>query len=229
MSDTFRIPRGLIVSCQGPAGTPLDDPGLMAAIAACAELAGAVAIRAQGVADLRQIRQTVTIALVGLIKHRLPDTDVYITPAIEDALAVAAAGADVVAVDATDRPRPDGSGGAEFVERVRSATGLPVMADVSTLAEGTAAAQAGAAYISTTLSGYTPYSRQLSGPDLRLVEELVGRTDTPVTAEGRYWTPGEAAEALRRGAHAVVIGTAITNPLEIARRFATALGEALTR
>ena len=82
---------------------------------------------------------------------------------------------------------------------------------------------------STTLSGYTPYSRQLSGPDLRLVEELVGRTDTPVTAEGRYWTPGEAAEALRRGAHAVVIGTAITNPLEIARRFATALGEALTR
>ena len=222
MSDTFRIPRGLIVSCQGPAGTPLDDPGLMAAIAACAELAGAVAIRAQGVADLRQIRQTVTIALVGLIKHRLPDTDVYITPAIEDALAVAAAGADVVAVDATDRPRPDGSGGAEFVERVRSATGLPVMADVSTLAEGTA-------YISTTLSGYTPYSRQLSGPDLRLVEELVGRTDTPVTAEGRYWTPGEAAEALRRGAHAVVIGTAITNPLEIARRFATALGEALTR
>src|SRR5438128_1972896 len=126
MSDTFRIPRGLIVSCQGPAGTPLDDPGLMAAIAACAELAGAVAIRAQGVADLR-------------------------------------------------------------------------------------------------------HSRQLSGPDLRLVEELVGRTDTPVTAEGRYWTPGEAAEALRRGAHAVVIGTAITNPLEIARRFATALGEALTR
>jgi N-acylglucosamine-6-phosphate 2-epimerase len=148
---------------------------------------------------------------------------VYITPRLRDAAAVATAGADIIAVDATDRPHPEGSA-ADLIRAVKAETGRLVMADISTENEALEAVEAGADVISTTLSGYTPYSPQIYGPDLDLVRRLAARNlPVPVIAEGRIATPEEARAALDAGAFAVVVGGAITRPQQITLRFAKAL------
>lgn len=223
------FPRGLVVSCQGPDDTPLDSPHIMVAMAWAAEAGGAVAVRAEGEPDLRAIRREIRIPVIGLIKRRLPSSDVYITPTIDDALLVAACGADIIAVDATGRARPDGTRAQEFIERVKAATGLPVMADISTAVEADVACAAGADYVSTTLSGYTAYATLTHRPDIRLVSVLQARLSVPLLAEGRYATQDDVLAAMRAGAYGVVVGTAITNPLEITRRFVAAAQAGLGR
>ena len=136
---------------------------------------------------------------------------------------MADAGADVIAIDATQRPRPAYATLAEYIAAIHAATGLPVMADISTFEEGLAAAEAGADLVSTTMSGYTPYSPTQAGPDLELVRRLALSLNVPLVAEGRYHTPEQAAEALAAGATTVVVGGAITRPQEITRRFTQAL------
>lgn len=214
-----RLRGGLVVSCQAYPGEPMRDPGTMARVALAVAAGGAAGIRAQGLADLRAIRAVLGLPLIGLWKDGAGP--VVITPTIAHAVAVAGAGADVVAVDATGRPRPDGSSLGELVRAVHQAGAL-VMADVSTRDEGLAAADAGADLVGTTLSGYTEPVAP-GGPDLDLVERLAPRLAVPVLAEGRIRTPAEAAEALRRGAYAVVVGTAITHPTTLTERFASAL------
>ncbi|MDI3384901.1 N-acetylmannosamine-6-phosphate 2-epimerase [Streptomyces sp. B-S-A8] len=210
----------LIVSCQAPPGDPMRDTAALVLLARCAQAGGAAGIRANEPAAVAAIRAEVDLPLVGLWKDG--DTGVYITPTVRHALAVAEAGADIVAADATDRPRPDGSAFAGLVAAVHAAGAL-VMADVATHAEGVAAAAQGADLISTTLSGYTPGSPRQDGPDLDLVASLSAAVPVPVVAEGRLHTPEEAAEALARGAHSVVVGTAITAPTALTRRFAAAV------
>lgn len=215
------VPPGVVVSCQGPKGTPLDDPSVMAAMAAAAQAAGATAIRAQGVADIQAIRKVVSIPIIGLLKREI-EGEIRITPRVEDAIAIAEAGADLVAVDLTRRPRPDGLTPGAHMRRLVDVGLTQILADVSTIDEGVEATRTGAPCVSTTLSGYTPYSRQIDGPDLALVAELVRAVSVPVLAEGRFRTPEQVAEAFGLGAYAVVIGTAITNPLEITRWFVAA-------
>ncbi|TDD53795.1 N-acetylmannosamine-6-phosphate 2-epimerase [Nonomuraea terrae] len=214
---------GLVVSCQAYEGEPLHGPRFMTAMARSVVLGGAAGVRVNGPADVEAVRAAVPVPLIGLWKDG--DGDVYITPTAEHALTIARAGADIVALDATSRPRPDGLGLAETIARVHEAGAL-VMADVSTAAEGVAAAELGADCVSTTLSGYTPASPRLHGPDLELVAELAGKLDVPLFAEGRISTPAEAARALELGAHAVVVGGAITRPADITLRFSRVLKEA---
>lgn len=214
---------GLVVSCQALENEPLHGPFFMAALAYAAEQGGAAGIRANSPPDLRAIRRVITLPLIGLWKVNYPGSDVYLTPTFAEAAAVAAAGADVVALDGTARSRPDGTDLVTLIRRVRDELERPVLADVSTLEEGLTAVEAGADFVSTALAGYTPYSRQLAGPDLELVAELAERVSVPVLAEGRLWTPEEGREALSRGAHAVVVGAAITRPQQITTRFAAAL------
>jgi N-acylglucosamine-6-phosphate 2-epimerase len=216
-----RLRGGLVVSCQAPPGDPLQGPSFMAAMARAAVLGGAVGIRANGPADIRAVRHAVDVPVVGLWKAGREG--VYITPTLGHARAVADAGAAIVAVDATGRPRPDGSTLAELVGALRRDRRCLVMADVSTLEEGVAAADAGADLVATTLSGYTPASPPRTGPDLELVAALAGRLEVPVVAEGRIGTPDEAGAALDAGAWAVVVGGAITRPQLITARFADAL------
>ncbi|UBU12976.1 N-acetylmannosamine-6-phosphate 2-epimerase [Nonomuraea gerenzanensis] len=222
----------LVVSCQAYPGEPMRDPDTMCRMAQAVAAGGAAGIRAQGLEDLRRIRAALDLPLIGLWKDG--DGDVFITPTLGHALAVAATGADIVALDGTRRPRPDGRTLARTIKAVHKRTGRLVMADVSTREEGLAAAEAGADVIGTTLAGYTPYSRRAGGtssevsqappgPDLDLVAELAGELPVPLIAEGRYHTPEQAAEAVRLGAHAVVVGTAITHPATITRWFATAV------
>ncbi|GAA2722823.1 putative N-acetylmannosamine-6-phosphate 2-epimerase [Actinocorallia aurantiaca] len=224
-SEFAGIVRGrLIVSCQAWDGHPLRDTAALTRMAQAAVKGGAAAIRCGGVGgtpDIASIAAVVDVPVIGLTKDGTEG--VYITPTVEAARAVVGAGAHVVAIDATDRPRPDGLAFADSVRAVHELDAL-VMADVSTLAEGLAAAEAGADVIATTLSGYTPASPKSEGPNLALVRAL--REALPgafLIAEGRYHSPAQAAAALEAGADSVVVGTAITDPAWITASFAAAL------
>ncbi|MEU0150159.1 putative N-acetylmannosamine-6-phosphate 2-epimerase [Streptomyces sp. NPDC006288] len=206
----------LIVSCQAPPGDPMRETATLVRLARSAVAGGGAAVRVNEPAVVSAVAGAVDVPVIGLWKDG--DTGVYITPTVRHALAVAEAGAAVVAADATDRPRPDGSTFAELVKAVHAAGAL-VMADVSTLDEGIAAAGQGADFVSTTLSGYVPGTHGRTGPDLGLVAALASSIAAPVVAEGRINTPEEAAGALARGAHSVVVGTAITAPTALTARF----------
>jgi N-acylglucosamine-6-phosphate 2-epimerase len=214
---------GLIVSVQAPAESPLAGPPVMAAIARAAVAGGAIGIRAEGVKDVAAIRAAVDVPIVGLRKRDLSGSAVRITPTLDDALAIAAAGADVVAVDATLRPRPDGTPTADFLAVLTRELDVPVLADVDTLEAGVAAALGGVAAVATTLSGYTDAPAPTTdGPDLPLLRALAERLERPLLAEGRYGSPADVRAAFDAGAQAVVVGTAITDPFTLTRRFAAA-------
>jgi N-acylglucosamine-6-phosphate 2-epimerase len=217
-----RMHGGLVVSVQAPAESPLAAPGHLAAIARAAELGGAVGIRTEGVAAVTAIREAVAVPVIGLVKRRVSGSEVYITPAPEDALAVAEAGADLVAVDATERPRPDGRSGAEFMAALTAELPGRIVADVDRLSAGVAAAESGAAAVATTLSGYTSAAAPSAPPDVALVADLAAELDLPILAEGRYATPADVRGAFAAGAFAVVVGTAITDPGALTRRLAAA-------
>ncbi|SEQ97495.1 N-acetylmannosamine-6-phosphate 2-epimerase [Streptomyces radiopugnans] len=206
----------LIVSCQAPPGDPMRHTGTLVRMARAAQAGGAAAVRVNGPEVVAAAAAAVDLPVIGLWKDG--GTGVYITPSVRHALAVVEAGAVVVAADATARPRPDGSTFTELVAAVHEAGAL-VMADVSTLGEGREAAAQGADFVSTTLSGYVPGSPRQTAPDLRLVTELAASVRTPVIAEGRIATPAQAADALAAGALSVVVGTAITAPTALTRRF----------
>ncbi|WBB69432.1 putative N-acetylmannosamine-6-phosphate 2-epimerase [Micromonospora sp. WMMD812] len=215
---------GLIVSCQplpDDPDDPMRDPYVQARVAAAVVRGGAVAVRANGPADVRAIRATVDVPVIGLYKHGT--ADVFITPTAGHAVEVALAGAHLVAVDATDRPRPDRRTFADTVRALRDRTSALVLADVSTLAEGVAAVEAGADALATTLSGYTAASPHTDGPDLALVARLAAAVPVPVIAEGRYRDAEQAGRAFAAGAHAVVMGNAVTSPLWITRRLVAAI------
>ncbi|HXF64680.1 MAG TPA: N-acetylmannosamine-6-phosphate 2-epimerase [Caldilineaceae bacterium] len=217
---------GLIVSCQALADEPLHGAEIMARMARAAQMGGARAIRANSPPDIRAIVAAVDLPVIGLYKEELPDYPVYITPTVDHAKAVAEAGAHIIAIDATARPRPEPADLKTLIATIHQETGRPVLADVSTLEEGLAAEAAGADLVATTLSGYTDYSPQQREPDLELTAALARRLEVPLLAEGRYHTPEQAAAALAAGALAVVVGGAITRPQEIARRFVEAINQA---
>lgn len=212
---------GLVVSCQAPDGSPFRDSALMTLMATAARDGGAAAIRANGPEDVRAISSAVGLPVIGI--HKLGDpTGVFITPTVEAALAVLEAGAQIVALDGTRRPRTDGSTLAEQIAGIRASSDAPIMADVDSLEAGLRARDAGADAIATTLSGYTG-GRDADGVDVALIAELAARLDCPIVAEGRIRTDADVVAARQAGAHALVIGTAITNPVAITRAFVTAL------
>ncbi|HEV7277358.1 MAG TPA: N-acetylmannosamine-6-phosphate 2-epimerase [Devosiaceae bacterium] len=218
------IPQGaLIVSCQARADNPLHRS--MGPMALAAAQGGAGAIRVNGPEDVRAAMPA-GLPIIGLNKIFSADYPVYITPSFAAAAELVEAGADIVALDCTARPR-DGEPVAEIVRRIEEELGAQAFADISSFEEGLAAEQMGAAYVSSTLSGYTdPSVPTAEAPDLKLIERLAKRLSVPVIAEGRFNTPELARAAIDAGAHAVVVGTMITNPREITRSFAAAVRRA---
>lgn len=212
----------LIVSCQAYPGEPMRDPRTMAQVAQSAVNGGAAAVRVQGVADIQFTRSAVEVPVIGLWKDG--HEGVFITPTLHHAIAVANAGADVVALDGTRRHRPDGLTLAQTVKGIREASHALVMADCGSVGDAEAAVEAGADIIGTTLAGYTGERPPTDGPDVELIEHIV-RADSgaPVIAEGRIHTPAQARAALEAGAFAVVVGTAITHPATITSWFTNAM------
>jgi N-acylglucosamine-6-phosphate 2-epimerase len=222
---------GLIVSCQALPGEPLFGAQHMAAMACAAVAGGAVAIRANGPADIAAINKVVKLPIIGLFKEDIPGCEVRITPTFTHAEKIAMSGADVIAIDATRRARPGNLSVKEMIDHIHNKIGKPVLADVSILEEGLDAARTGADLVATTLSGYTAYSPSDLGPDFNLLKQLVNHLKLdgiPVIAEGRISTPQEAAHALALGAHAVVVGSAITRPQWITAQFSGVLKKAGT-
>jgi N-acylglucosamine-6-phosphate 2-epimerase len=210
-----------VVSCQSIAGDPFDSADLMALMARAAELGGAGAIRANGAEHVAAIRAVTELPIIGLNKLGDP-AGVFITPTYESAVEVVAAGADLIALDGTLRPRPDGQPLRRQIERIHEDLGVPVLADVDSLDAGLAARDAGADLVATTLSGYTGGSTP-DGPDVDLVRSLAAAVDCPVVAEGRIRTPDHVRAVCDAGASAVVVGSAITNPTHITAYLASAL------
>lgn len=206
-----RLQGGLIVSCQAPADSPLRDPQIVAAMAKAAVLRGAVGIRVDTPEHVAAVRQCLPeTPIIGLWKQTIPGYDVYITPQYHHAAAIAAAGADLIAVDATDRSRPGGETFTEMVDRVHRDLKTWVMADIDTLEAAEAAAEAGADVVGTTLYGYTAATQHLSPPGFNLLSQLVARLSVPTICEGGIASPEMAKQGLDLGADAIVVGTAIT-------------------
>ncbi len=218
------IEGGLIVSCQAEHGSPFFQPESMARFANAAELGGAVGIRAKE-PDIRAIKDSCSLPLIGIDKVYLQGFEVYITPRFEDAERIAAAGAEIIALDCTPRPRPDGVTMEDLVRRIKEELKLPVMADIASLEEAVAAEKAGADIVATTMSGHTAYSPPRDAPDFDLLQAVIRAVDVPVIAEGHILTLAEARSCLALGAWAIVIGSAITRPVELTQRFAKAISQ----
>jgi N-acylglucosamine-6-phosphate 2-epimerase len=220
----------LVVSCQATAEDPMHDSSTISAIAASVVEAGAAGVRIDTPEHIAAVRRRCTTTVIGLFKAG--SSDVYITPTFEHASAVAKAGADIVAVDATSRARPDGSSLADTITRLHEEHGVAVMADVSTVEEGLRAASWGADVVATTLFGETGNGHgfgarpdgAMEGPELDGLAALASALDVPVIAEGRIAVPSHAVAAFDRGAWAVVVGKAITSPSWIVRQFVMELG-----
>jgi N-acylglucosamine-6-phosphate 2-epimerase len=216
-----KIRGGLVVSCQAYPGEPLRHPETMAQMAMAAVEGGAVGIRCQGLADIAAIKGQVKVPVIGIWKEG--DEGVYITPTLRHARCCAAAGADIVAIDATGRPRPDGLSYADTVHALHD-EGVITMADCGSFADAERAVEAGTDIISTTLSGYTGERLKTDGPDFELLERMVKAfPDMPVLCEGRIHTPDQLHRVMECGAWAAVVGTAITHPTTITRWFAAKL------
>ncbi len=216
----------IIVSCQALPGEPLyvEEKSIMYLMARAAKQAGATCIRTNSVRDVIAIKEETKLPVIGLIKKQYEGYESYITPTLKEVTELVEAEADVIALDCTMRRRGDGTTINEYIAKIKELySDLVLMADISTYEEGVNAWKCGVDLVSTTMSGYTPYSLKVEGPDFELVKKLIEAVDIPVIAEGRVHTPELAKAMLETGAYAVVVGGAITRPFEIATRFMSAI------
>ena len=204
---------GLIVSVQAPEGSPMRHPDVIAAMAEASLRNGATGVRLESPEHIRAVRNRCPNALIiGLWKRTFPESSVYITPRWDDIQAVWAAGADVIALDATARQRPGEEDLAALIQRSKEDLGAPLMADVDSIENGLIAASLGCEWVGTTLYGYTEQTAQQSPPGFDLIPPLRAQLPEQVTliCEGGIKSPDSASQALERGADLVVVGTAIT-------------------
>ncbi len=214
-----RLKNGLIISCQPRPGSVLDHCNIVAAMAAVAEEQGAVAVRIRGARHIRAVCRAVQIPVLGIEKINDPNSEVYITPTLESVRRVHRAGAQIIAMDATERPRPRQQSLAGIISAAKDAFDALFMADVATFRQGVEAARLGFDMVGTTLCGYTKETQHCNGPAFDLARRLVREIDIPVILEGRVREPDDVRRAFDLGVHAVVVGTAITDIEALSRRF----------
>lgn len=216
--------RGLIVSCQALPEEPLHSPFIMSRMAYAAMLAGASGIRANGIADIQEIKKTVDLPIIGIIKKDYEGSDVFITPTMEEVDQLVLEGVTVIAMDATNRKRPDGSTIQELFPKIREKYPEQLfMADCSTYEEAFQAGELGFDCVGSTLNGYTDYTKGAELPDVEMIGKIAKDSQVPVIAEGGIWTPEQLKAVMDVGVHAAVVGTAITRPMEITKRFLQAI------
>lgn len=223
----MKIPfnKGLIVSCQALEGNPLRDAYVLARLAKAAEIGGAVAIRANGVEDITEMKKLLKIPIIGINKQKDSTGRTVITPTFESAKEVYKAGADIIALDMTFQKSDIREDPKKTVEQIHKKLNIPVMADISTVDEAIEASLAGVDLISTTLAGYLPGKEYAPNekyiPNFELIENILNekRITVPCIGEGRFWTPEALKKGLNMGLYGVVIGKAITNAMAITQYF----------
>jgi len=225
-TDTLKnIKGGMIVSCQALEDEPLYSSTIMMRMAKAAEMGGAIGIRANTPQDCMEIKKNVKLTLIAIYKKVYGDSNVYITPTIEEVKSLIPVNAEIIAVDATKRPRPDGKTLEEFFKEIREIYSGLIMADISDFEEAVEAERIGFDIVSTTLSGYTEYTLNRAKPDIELIEKLKEVLKIPIIAEGNVETPELAAKCVEAGAFAVVAGGAITRPQLITKKFVDSLNK----
>ena len=217
------LQKGLIVSCQAPVDSPLHDAYVIAAMAQAAVNNGSVGVRIDTPNHIKAVGEKVQVPIIGLWKQVITGSDVYITPQFHHAVAVAQAGADIIAIDATTRNRPGDEKLIDIINRIHQELGKPVMADVDTFAAAKFAVDAGADIVGTTLFGYTAETKNFSPPGWELLRQIVENLDTFVICEGGISSPEMARKALDLGANAVVVGGAITGIDLLVKAYKSAL------
>jgi len=219
-----RIKGGLIVSCQALQDEPLHSSYIMSKMAYAAMLGGASGIRANSVEDIEMIKKEVDLPIIGIYKNEYEGSDVFITPTEKEVDALMTCSPDIIAIDATDRPRPNNEKLDEFFARVRNKyPDMLFMADCATLDDAIHAQEIGFDMVATTLNGYTEKTKDCVIPNYDLMKEMVQTLKVPVIAEGGIWTPEQLRKVMDCGVFAAVVGTAITRPLDITRRFVDAI------
>ncbi len=228
MTNTFleTVKGKLIISCQALPDEPLHSSFIMARMARAAKRAGAVGIRANSVVDIQAIQDETDLPMIGIAKTDYPDSPVYITPTMKEMRAVAATGVEVVACQVTGEPRPNGEKLADIVAQFKQEfPDTLLMADTDILENALIADELGFDIIGTTMRGYTPKSQgtNVADNDFEYLKAVLKQVKHPVVAEGKIDTPEKMKRCLELGCQAVVVGGAITRPLEIASRFIAAL------
>lgn len=223
MNIINRLKGKVVVSCQAMPSEPLYLEKCMVAMMKSVVKGGAGGLRVAGARDVKNAKHLFDVPVIGLTKPDIIPSNwqeiVYITPTLKEVIELVEAGADIIAFDGTMRERPNGAKLEELIKYVKINNRVS-MADISTLEEGLNAEKLGANILSTTLSGYTQFSQNRgNGPDFELLKQLVDNTNLPVVLEGRIWEPEEVDKAFELGAHCVVIGSAITRPQLITKRF----------
>lgn len=214
------LKKKLIVSCQALPEEPLHSSFIMGRMALASDLAGAGGIRANGVEDIKEIKKNTNLPIIGIIKESYEHSDVFITPTIKEVDALYKEGVQIIALDATNRIRPDGTTINELFPYLKKQYPSQLfMADCSNYKEAINAGNLNFDYVSTTLHGYTPSTEDESTPNFNMIEKIVKNSQTPIIAEGNIKTPEQLKKAFDLGVYAAVIGSAITRPLEITKRF----------
>ncbi|WP_405097016.1 N-acetylmannosamine-6-phosphate 2-epimerase [Oceanobacillus sp. FSL H7-0719] len=218
------IKNNLVVSCQALPDEALHSSFIMGRMAKAASLGGAKGIRANSVEDIQEIKRVVDLPIIGIIKQVYDGSDVFITPTMKEVEQLCDEGVDIVAIDATNRIRPDGRTIHEVFPAIKEKYPDQLfMADCSCFEDAKTAHELGFDLIGTTLSGYTEETKGRSLPDFELVEQLVKNIPAPIISEGGIWTPEQLAEMFELGVHTAVVGTAITRPYEITKQFVHAI------
>ena len=218
----------LIVSCQALDNEPLHSSFIMARMAAAALEGGAGGIRANSPEDVAEIKKTVDLPVIGLFKKEYLDSDVYITPTMVEIEKMAECGSDIIAMDATNRLHPNDQSLEDVFKKAKASfPNMIFMADCSTYEECIHAQKLGFDIVGTTMRSYTAETQGVTIPDFELFKALKENLKVPFIAEGGIWSPSEAKKAIECGAWAVVVGSAITRPQLITRRYADAVASAL--
>jgi len=227
MTDVFpqleQLHHHLVVSCQAADDSPLNAPPLIAALARAAEMGGATGFRIHSPENVAAVRAVSRLPIIGIYKIHTPGFEVFITPTCDAAARVVQAGANLLAVEATGLPRPDGETFRQIVQYAHRVLNVPVMADVGNIDQGLQALEDGADLVATTFSASPPYGKPENGPGLHIIRALARVTDRPLVVEGQVWTVENVRDCFEAGAYSVVIGSAITAPDLITRRFVRAI------
>ncbi len=216
----------LIVSCQALPNEPLHSDFIMARMAVAAKEGGAKGIRANSVVDIKAIKEAVDLPVIGIIKRDYSDADVYITATIKEVDELMEAKPDIIALDATISSRPNGQSLDEFYNEIRSKYPHQLlMADCSTVEEMIHADELGFDFVGSTLVGYTKQSQgdKIEANDFEILRKVLSRIHHPLIAEGNIDTPEKVKRVLELGAYSVVVGSAITRPQLITKKFVNAI------